>query len=283
MDGQPEEVSWTILDTTSAAPLFTGIGSADQVGQQVVNTWELPGGCYRLVVYDSGANGLMSGGYVLHTTDAPIIDASGSFADSSAIAAGGGFCLPLGPASLTSTTCVEYLMLPTSVLNITPVTDATAYDLWFFDPHGSHSSVVTHPLDQLPVSQLPAGIPSGIELNVGVRALVDGTLTQFGPACALLLDQPTGSGTAEDMGPAQVVPNPCQQGIARITMAIAGDDQPRILQVRDAMGRLLVEERVFPSQGWLSHPIDLSEAASGPYLLTVRSDRQATSLRLVVE
>ncbi len=283
MDGQPEEVTWAVIDTTGPTPMFSGTGAAPQAGLVVTTHWEVPAGCYRLVVHDQGANGLMSDGYVLHTTDAPIIDASGSFADSSAIAAGGGFCLPLGPASLTSTTCAEYLMLPTSVLNITPVTDATAFDLWFFDPHGSHSSVVTHPLDQLPVSQLPAGIPSGIELNVRVRALVDGTLTGFGPVCALLLDQPTGSGAVEDMNPARIVPNPCQRGIARITMATEGDDRARILQVRDAMGRLLLEERVFPAHGWLSHPIDLSQVNSGLYLVTLLDDRRAISLRLVVE
>ncbi|MBP9159864.1 MAG: SBBP repeat-containing protein [Flavobacteriales bacterium] len=276
MDAQPTDVSWELADLNGGATLFTGTGKVDQSAQPVLSSWEVPEGCYRLTVQDAGNNGLSSTGYELRSATAPIIVANGQFTSTSAITDDQGFCLPLGEGGLAASTCGEYLLLPSSTITLVPVATASSYDLWFFDPHGTFSTVVNTAQDQFLVWDLPAGIPANLDLDVRVRAIVDDDALPYGPACIVKLEQAsTVSGREGDAF--FLAPNPCH-GETSVNIPEGGDGA-RLL-VHDAVGRVVLERRI---EGTGTRSLDVSALAAGTYVLEFRTTTEVRSLKLVVE
>lgn len=280
LDGQPSESNWKIVDANSNT-LFSDTGKIDQEGQSVTTNWQVLEGCYRLVVNDVGGDGLASDGYVLSSGDQTIIDANGDFEAVSAIADEGASCLPLGPTGLAEATCSEYDQLPASTLQIDPVPDATAYDLWIFDPHGSYTTVVNVSSDMVLVSDLPSGIPLGVEMNVRVRAWVDGAVTAYGRGCAVIFDLSIGTAEiAQDQ--ISLRPNPCST-TAWITVPQASSlDQTSVI-VRDALGRMALDPQHIVEMGSGTWQLDLSSVAPGAYVVTIADQSSTHTMRLVVD
>ncbi|MGV9011378.1 MAG: T9SS type A sorting domain-containing protein [Flavobacteriales bacterium] len=276
LDAQPLDVSWELAELDGGEILFTGQGKVDQADQHVLSNWEVPEGCYRLSVQDAGNNGITSTGYELRNGAAPIILANGQFLSNSAIADEQGFCLPLGEGALAESTCSEYLLLPSSTLTLLPVANAGSYDIWLYDPHGTFSMVVNSTSDQMQVWGLPAGIPANLDLDVRVRAIVDGEALPYGPTCIIKLEQGSAvSGTPSDGF--FLAPNPCHGGTWVGIPEGTGDVS---LLVRDALGRVLLERRM---DGAGVRSLDVSGLAAGSYLLEFQTSTGVRSMKLVVE
>ncbi|MCW5898838.1 MAG: T9SS type A sorting domain-containing protein [Flavobacteriales bacterium] len=217
-DGNGDQISWEILPLGGGAPVCSGSGLPDDQ-QSALENCCLPDGCYRLVVTDSGGDGIAGGGYVLRTLGGDrIIDnrGNGDFGGESALAPGEGFCLPLGTDRPIHTSCDRYWWLPGNYLVATEnllvsaqwqVGDQTddGYEFWFFDPNGSLSfrklrnhatgdgfgNVGATRACHIKLNNWAAAshLLDGVLYNVRVRGVVNGqALEEYGPACRVVLD-----------------------------------------------------------------------------------------------
>ena len=158
------QVSWEILNAGSSV-----VCSGDNypvIATIITDFCELPDGCYRLRVLDSGNDGFgLGGGYQLRLTGSyplgtplasnviRIIDNLGNFTSGSVSAIGNGpnaFCLPMsGQAPLYASrdkmdwVAGQYIVseADADVSAQWQVGDQTddGYEFWFFDPNGSYS------------------------------------------------------------------------------------------------------------------------------------------------
>jgi len=177
LDGN--ETTWEILDAGNSVVCSGGPYVGGTVAMYTENC-NVPAGCYRLRVYDSGSNGMENfsvdcdpgtyGGYVLYldAKNRRIIDDRGNYSDfnggstvvSTLSGSQGGpdsFCLPMGPAEPICSSCDKedwrtrkYVVAkPDAAVNAQWVPNApnsaqdptTGYDFWFFDPNGGYSYV----------------------------------------------------------------------------------------------------------------------------------------------
>ncbi|HRD52534.1 MAG TPA: T9SS type A sorting domain-containing protein, partial [Flavobacteriales bacterium] len=221
-DSNGNETTWEIvlqgteLAVCNGGP-YTNVNNAF-IGEQCC----LTNACYELRVYDSAGDGMSTGGYVLsRLTGGRIIDNrdNGSgFASESAIANGGGFCLPLGSDNFSVTSCDKEWWATGDILDcvVNPAVSAiwnsfpagslergnTGYQVWWFDPNGgysfrrfqSHNTTNSLPASAVRASRFVTNgwlgnqLQEGVLYNVRVRSRVLGTYAEFGPACRFRID-----------------------------------------------------------------------------------------------
>jgi len=178
----------------------------------------LPNGCFRLEV-ENTAGSLVTGGYSVVTASGDrIIDNLGNLqlpaGQTSAIANGEGFCLPLGDDRPIQTSCDRYWWQSGNYLVATEnaavsaeygVSNTTSgYEFWFFDPNGglSFRKFRNHatsdgfaPNNALRACHIQLNnwaavnhLQNHVLYNVRVRGVVDGVELPYGPACRVTLD-----------------------------------------------------------------------------------------------
>jgi len=221
-DDNGNETTWEIVlqgtefSVCNGGP-YTNVNNAF-IGEQCC----LTNACYELRVYDSAGDGMTTGGYALSLlTGGRIIDNRDNGADFtslSAIANGGGFCLPLGTDGFTPTTCDKEWWVAPNILDcvVNPAVTAiwnsfpagsvergnSGYQVWWFDPNGgysfrrfqSHSTTNGLPASPTRASRFVinewAGnqLQEGVLYNIRVRSRVLGTYAEFGPTCRFRID-----------------------------------------------------------------------------------------------
>jgi hypothetical protein len=185
----------------------------------------LPNGCFYLVVTDDLGDGITDGGYLLKINSAErLIDnlrdafGRGGFTSgfTSQIAAGEGFCLPIGTDRLIFTSCdrMDWRLTPCNneyvVANDNPavtaqynVNNATSgYQMWWYNPNGGYSfkRIQYHnTANGLAASATRAchfrfnnwsgnQLAENVLYNVKVRGIVNGVFQQWGAACRFMIN-----------------------------------------------------------------------------------------------
>jgi hypothetical protein len=282
LDDQPTGNAWTLMDAVSAVPLFNGQATAEQAGLTIQRNWQVPAGCYGISVADADGNGIDPGGYSLSSGGEPLILADGAFNSISAVAGGEGSCLPMGLADLTDSSCAQQLFGPGDTLHLLPIAQATQYDLWFFDPHGSFSTSVQTNSTAFAAEAMPPGTPAFLPLNVRVRAWINGMPMPYGPACAIRFDGSIGVPSQQSWTSGlTLVPNPVRGDAAmlRATCLPAG---PISVEIRDALGRTVQEVDLMPTAGHAECTLPVHALANGLYSVVVHTAAGALSARLMV-
>ncbi|MEO8067819.1 MAG: hypothetical protein ABI599_09025, partial [Flavobacteriales bacterium] len=189
LDAFGSETTWEVRDQATNDIVEQGGPYADGAAGTMVANLCVPIGCYQLSVFDASGNGISGGGYVL-TDDhgRRIVDADGQFGSTSSISAGvhPDFCVPVGPTNLKSNWCDRADLTPQSVVRCREVAGATGYQFWFYDPHGSFNRRILRSNNSCSLTGTSGPMPFGLELNVRVRAMVDGHYTGFGKTCTMV-------------------------------------------------------------------------------------------------
>jgi hypothetical protein len=282
LDAQPMATGWALSDMAGGNSLFFGSGAEYDAGQSIQCHWQVPAGCYGISVADADGNGIDPGGYSLSSGGEPLILADGAFNSISAVAGGEGSCLPMGLADLTDSSCAQQLFGPGDTLHLLPIAQATQYDLWFFDPHGSFSTSVQTNSTAFAAEAMPPGTPAFLPLNVRVRAWINGVPMPYGPACAIRFDGSIGVPSQQSWTSGlTLVPNPVRGDAAmlRATCLPAG---PLSVEIRDALGRTVQEVDLMPTAGHAECTLPVHDLANGPYSVVVHTAAGALSARLMV-
>jgi transposase-like protein len=217
-DGAPNETTWEIRNeagtvvATSGGPLVAPFGIQTENGC-------VPDGCYTLRVLDAGGDGMTTGGYILRTqnTNERIIDNRNNFSagSTSAISGGQGFCLPMSNEKVIFSSCDKLDWITGQYVVATPNAAVSAewltgvqtddgYEFWIFDPNGSYSfrrfrnhatSDGFGPASATRACHMKLNnwaavshVPANVLMNVRVRARVNGSNGEFGPACRLAIN-----------------------------------------------------------------------------------------------
>ncbi len=205
---------WEITVQGTGEVVCSGGPYADAIATQI-EACCLPDGCYQLRVFDDAGDGITGGGYVLRSvTGRRIIDNTGNFGDGaiSAIANNEGFCLPLGTDRLIGTSCDKLDWRPNEYIVVNPIATVSAqygvnnansgYQMWWFDPNGGYSfrRFQSHnTANGLAASSTRAchfkinnwtgnQLANNVLYNVRVRGRVNGSYSEWGPACRFMLD-----------------------------------------------------------------------------------------------
>ena len=269
LDDQPTATGWTLSGQPAAGTLFGGAATAAESGQSIHRRWQVPDGCYRLVLTDVDGDGINAGSYTLSTDSLPLIVATGEFGTESALVNSEEFCLPVGAATLEPTSCSQGIFGPGDVLMIVPMPGTTQYSVWVFDPHGTFSGTVEVGSTTVYPFQLPAGTPNDVPLNVRIRAWAGGEPMPYGPACPAQfdgltdVDQPAGPGLF-----LRLQPNPaCEATVTLNASGLPNGTWP--LVVHDAMAREVVHMDLGFANGTATAHLPLEGLASGLYSVRV--------------
>ncbi len=210
-DQAGHEITWEIVDAVSGLQVATG-------GPYMNNSHNAELVClplnatYRLIVHDSGGNGICPGGYALEDPAGDrVIDNMGNGCTYGSISAVGGnlaFSNPIGPNRILnsqpqSASCSKLSYLSNDFFIATPSpgvnpSNGDGYQFWIFDPNGSYNrrvfqtgSVVNGWNDSDPndacylrfawLNSNP--VPMNLLLNVAVRTRINGVFGAFGPVC----------------------------------------------------------------------------------------------------
>lgn len=280
LDDQPSATGWAVRDLADDRALFTGAARATDASLEIADTWQVPDGCYRLVVTDADGNGIDGGGYVLTGDSLPLLLASGDFGAESALQGADGSCLPLGQAALTPGDCTQELFDAGDTLHINPVPGATGYTLWFFDPHGTYSGPVFSPTDAFPLGLMPPGTPTLLPLNVRAAAWLNGTPAAFGPACRIRFDGTIGwAETPLATASLALAPNPAAGGKAQLR-ATGLPDGNWPLVVTDALGRTVHRATLHSANGRAEQLLFSHKVTPGLYQVTLMLPGGPLTVRL---
>ncbi len=214
-DGSASQTSWDIVMATGNSPVVNGFGYANSSTTNIAGC--LLAGSYDLRVFDSGNNGMGSGGFMLRDgNNKRIVDNVGNGASFTSLSqAAVSFSLPLGNNELTVASCDQEQLSTNSVIQavIDPLVSAqvtasaatSGYQFQFFDPSGGYSRNIfqSHAAPGIgfpasapaaekcayvkltSVSGAPSPLPLNKLLNVRVRARINGVDKNFGPACRM--------------------------------------------------------------------------------------------------
>lgn len=296
LDDLGSQTTWVLLDNTGLNIVASGGPYADgQAGTVIVENLCLLSDCYALAVMDDGSDGIQGGGYVLKDDQGRrIIDADGQFGNTSQIANTQQFCLPLSNQGLITPWCDNTTLgfLPNTQIYATAQPGAKGYQFWIFDPHGSYSRKVYVPTQNLHPTFLQTNpVPANIDLNVRVRAAINGNLTNWGKACVIRMNSaaPLSPRSApqlmDEAREIMIVPNPSTGSNTRIDLVGMGwSDEALTIEVVDAMGRVLHQERqqAGASAQLRSTFID-QQLSPGVYFARVLQADQQIVTRFVVE
>ncbi len=286
LDDNASQVSWEIRRDADNSVTASGGGWPDVVGGvTVTDDICLPVDAYRLIVTDTGGDGIPGGGYVL--TDAQgrrIIDANGMFMSTSSVILP--FNVPLSNMKLQGNSCDRTNVMANTNLYALTQPGAQQYQFWFFDPHGSYSRRITRtPNFVRPSQMLTSPLPLNLDLNARVRVMVGGTWSAFGAACRLYLP-----GGMERQAPAddftvRLYPNPTQGDKVYLQMENLVDDQQRIeIDLYDAVGRHVYNDAFGNDGSTLNTVITLDgELAKGAYSVRISVNGAVRTERLMVQ
>ncbi|HEY0976308.1 MAG TPA: T9SS type A sorting domain-containing protein, partial [Flavobacteriales bacterium] len=297
LDAFGSQTTWQLVNDASTVVASGGPYNNGAAGTVVNAPICVPQGCYHLRVSDSNGNGITNGGYVL--TDASnrrIIDASkGSFSTNSEILLGGApmnVCVPLSNNGMLAGTCD----LPSRRINL-PVyassggPNATQYQFWIFDPHGTYSRrLVTASPQFTPGDQQTNPIPLNKDLNICVRVMIGGEYRPFGPVCRYRFVPATSTPGAPsslmlDGLSADLYPNPNRTGVVNLNLqGLSKSGLPVAIDIYDALGKVVYNEQVPGTESTFNHVLDLSgDLRAGMYLVNITVDGQRLTKRLILE
>ncbi|MBK7751866.1 MAG: T9SS type A sorting domain-containing protein [Flavobacteriales bacterium] len=291
LDNFGSETTWEVYDETGTTLIDAGGPYTDGIGGTTVQeTICLNQLCYRLVVNDDGNNGISGGGYVLRDPlGRRIIDADGQFSSTSSNILP--FCLPLSANKLINSQCDKTTLVYAYSTQIYASNNpaASGYQFWMADPHGTYSRRVFKSTQNLqPTNLVNFPPPADLDLNVRVRALVNGVYTAFGPACIIRLNTPgVGSGRSTilfDEASAislSLYPNPNRGEQLFLALGGVQADTKVELDVMDLFGkRVFADQFAAPSEEF-THSMDVNGLASGVYLVNVHVGDRLYTQRLV--
>lgn len=287
LDHLGSQTTWELRNAANTVVATGGPYSNGTPGTVITDTICVPEGCYRFGVHDAGGNGINGGGYVLSDGNGKrIIDADGDFNALSYM--GTTFCLPVGELELLPASCDVEDYDGSTALQCTPAAGATSYDFRFFDPHGGFSRHFNR--SQPVFGPYPsANIPTDLDLNLRVRALVGGNYTPYGPACTLsTMDgpgmQPQDVHTSlKEQGAFTAWPNP--NNGERLHIRLTGMDadiHTADITLHDATGRQVLSTNLPVDQGSLATVLDLGHLGNGVYLVRVNAGGTLHESRIMV-
>ncbi|MBK6754074.1 MAG: T9SS type A sorting domain-containing protein [Flavobacteriales bacterium] len=291
LDNFGSETTWEVYDETGTTLIDAGGPYADGIGGTTVQeTICLNQLCYRLVVNDDGNNGISGGGYVLRDPlGRRIIDADGQFSSTSSNILP--FCLPLSANKLINSWCdkTDLVYAYSTQIYASNNPAASGYQFWMADPHGTYSRRVFKTTQNLqPTNLVTLPPPADLDLNVRVRALVNGVYTPFGPACIIRLNTPGGgSGRSTilfDEASAislSLYPNPNRGEQLFLALGGVQADTKVELDVMDLFGKRVFADRFAAPSEEFTHSMDLNNLASGVYLVNVHVGDRLYTERLV--
>ena len=300
LDDAGSEVTWTLFDETGTLVIDEGGPYADgQAGTTVVEDLCVAAGCYRLVVADEGGDGISGGGYVLRDAQGRrLIDASGAFSATSAIggAVNREICVPTNNLGLLGNWCDRDDLLLTSPVYCNAQPGASGYQFWIFDPHGSYNRRVLRTTNSLVPIQLNTNpVPANVDLNIRVRALVNGVYTSFGRTCTIRF-QPYGGrdmeavlepGSTMDQGMSLLVfPNPSRGDQVFLNLAgVAETVQVITVDVYDSFGKRVMTTTLPVQDGAVfNQPLPLAnDLAAGLYVMNLTAGDHSLTERLIIQ
>lgn len=302
-DGDPQETTWSLQDA-AGNPVASGGPFADPntLQQQWVDL--SPTSCYAFRVEDSGGNGMSTrsgDGYVkvIGLGQEVIAIAGADFSDSYEDAlrtnADGCAVTQLTTALDPVPSCGRAVYLNgTSSIQARSVAGADRYQFEF--SRGAYVRRIATPSPTLtltPWSTLP--LKPGRIYQVRVRVSFDAgsTWCPFGASCdirtlypAVAVDRGMDA-SGHDVTPPTIVcvPNPAAgEMVTLLIHGRTGMDHDATLAVLDMTGRVLHSEQVNMTGGLTRHELHLGNmAASGTYLLVLRSDEFHATERVVID
>ena len=290
LDNNGSETTWEVRDQSGTTVIASGGPYPNGVGGTIVSeTICLNQICYRLVVNDAGGDGISGGGYVLRDANGRrIVDANGSFTSTSSVA--NEFCLPLSVARLINASCdrtnLTYSTSTQIYASFYP--GASGYQFWIFDPHGSYTRRVFRTAQNLvPVNLVTNPVPADLDLNVRVRALVNGNYTAFGPACRFRLNTPGGGGREAILFDEasnvtmSLYPNPNRGEVVNVAFDGIAAAERMDIEVMDIFGKRVSAAQIAAPGGAFVHTMDMSQLAPGVYMVSVRVGDRLYTQRLV--
>jgi hypothetical protein len=301
LDGAGSEVTWVLYDETETLVIDAGGPYADgQAGSVVVEELCVATGCYHLVLLDAGGDGIDGGGYVLRDAQGRrIIDATGAFGAQSRI--GGSvnraFCVPTNNLGMIGNWCDRTNLALTSPVFCNAQPGASGYQFWIYDPHGSYNRRVLKPTNVLiPVQLNTNPVPANVDLNIRVRALVNGNYTGFGRTCRIRF-RPLGSREMEDdvlvVEPVEdadmelvVFPNPNRGDLVFLNLdGVQQDAQVVTVDVYDSFGKRVLTTTLPVQDGSLfNHALPLSpDLAAGLYVLNITAGERSITERMIIQ
>ncbi len=295
LDAFGSQTTWTLQDDQMQVVASGGPYADGVAGSTVLEELCVPQGCYHLMVHDAAGNGITAGGYVL--TDGlgrRVVDATGAFSETSEVLGANGtvpqaFCLPLGDARMLPGLCDKpgrSIALP---VYASSYTGATQYQFWIFDPHGTYSRKVALTAPQfVPGNLATLPVPTGVDLNICVRPLVNGAYRPFGGVCKYRFTPHAVGSTATSLLDAPSItlfPNP--NHTRTVNLAISGvDTEGQLIQVElfDAIGQRAFGGSFPATAETFQQTLPLnSELPAGLYLLNITIDGRRSTHRLVLE
>ena len=288
LDDNASQVSWEIRRDADNSLVASGGGWPDVPGgTTVTDDVCLPSDAYRLIVTDTGGDGIPGGGYVL--TDAQgrrIIDANGMFTTTSSVLLP--FNVPLSNHTMQPFFCDRTNVMANTTLYALTQPGSQQYQFWFFDPHGSYTRrIIRTPNTIRPNQMVTSPLPLDMDLNVRVRVRVADVWLPFGSACRVRL--PSGgmqrSAMLDDAVTLNLYPNPTQGDKVYLLMENLTDDQQRIrIDLYDAVGRHVYSDAFGNEGSTLNTTLDLGgELAKGAYSVRIAVNGAVRSERLMVQ
>jgi hypothetical protein len=290
LDDMGSETTWTLFDDTGVNVVISGGPYPDGIGgTTIVENLCVVQGCYRFSFYDNGNNGIDNGRFVLSDdVGRRIIDANGEFQGVSTLANTQTICVPLSNQGLIDSWCdrTDLTYSGSTQLYARTQPGAKGYQFWLFDPHGSYSRrVYQDEINLRPTNLQTNPVPADFDLNVRVRALINGDFTPWGRVCIIRLNtQSNVRSMMVDMVTergVRVVPNPSNGLDTRLELLGDGwSDEAMTLDVLDASGRLVHNARY--AGGARINRIASPVLPAGAYLARVTQGGQHAMTRFVV-
>lgn len=214
-DDFPGDITWEVREVVTHNLILSGGPYPNaQPGVPITSSVLVPPVTdqrYQLTFFDAHADGIPGGGYTLSVDGKPVIIADGKYYQTSRTdTVADFFDVPMGTTKMKNNSCGREDLGPNSVVQAKP-NDAvsfryslneptTGYEFWVFDPHGGYSQRVFQSnafpgsaggametrASRLRLSAFGNNpLPLGVQLNIRVRAVVQGFEEPFGPACTL--------------------------------------------------------------------------------------------------
>ncbi len=288
LDEHGSQITWEVRRSADNSVTASGGPYTDVLGGTTVNApMCLPVDCYKLIVHDSGSDGITNGGYQLKDAQGRrIIDANGQFAGTSGPTVA--FCVPLSNETMQANSCDRTNVTATTSLYCLTQPGATSYQFWFFDPHGSYSRRIVRSTNYVRPNQIiTSPLPLNVDLNVCARALVPNTTTYFGAVCRVRVPGNIGNQNSllDDGTTVKLYPNPTQGDQVYLSIEGLTDEQQQIeIDLYDALGRN-VHHEAFGNEGdVLNTVIELKGGlAKGAYEVRIAVNGAVRDQRLMVQ
>ncbi|MGB3870303.1 MAG: hypothetical protein WA937_12685, partial [Flavobacteriales bacterium] len=203
-DGNPEQLSWEIIDANNAVVASgTPAGANQSVSETVCLGTTSANACYGLRLMDSFGDGIANGGWELRTTGGKLLlrddFASGAVSPANPSAnpnygSTHSFCLPEGPANIAPTECGIFNNMLGNKVYANKVTGASNYQFEFSDPDAGFMRRIARPYNYVHFWDMVTNpLVPGVKYFARVRTDRDGPMQQahFGSGCEMGISLPT--------------------------------------------------------------------------------------------